>query len=216
MTKTEDRQPRQPRELRRSRRTVVHAFLALPILAWALPAFARRTPAATEGPFYPTPAMRFSDADNDLVKVEGRVREAGGEVVVLKGRVLDRDGRPAEGARIEIWQCDANGIYLHQADRRRDRYDQAFQGYGHVVTGPDGGYAFRTIKPVPYPGRTPHIHVKVSFAGQELTTQFYLADHPSNARDWLFGRMSKEEQNAVSMRLRKGPDGTEAEVDVSL
>jgi protocatechuate 3,4-dioxygenase beta subunit len=156
------------------------------------------TPSATEGPFYPTEPMRFTDADNNLVRIAGAVRDAGGEVITLKGRVLTEAGHPVEGARVEIWQCDMNGVYLHSRDRGRG-YDEAFQGFGHVVTGSDGAYAFRTIKPVTYPGRTPHIHVKVFTGSRELTTQFYIADHPSNPRDGIFRRMSAADQAAVSM-----------------
>ena len=179
-------------------------------------AMAARTPSATEGPFYPTEAMRFADADNDLVKIDGAVRSAGGEVLILKGRVLDSAGKPVAGARVEIWQCDANGRYLHTGDRGRVARDDAFQGFGHVVTGPDGAYAFRTIKPVPYPGRTPHIHVKILHGGQELTTQFYINDHALNAGDFLYQRMSDAEKRAVGMTFAEGADGPEATVDILL
>lgn len=197
------------------RRTLLAALAALPLVKFAFPAAAQvaRTPRATEGPYYPTQGMRFADVDNNLVRVTSAVREAGGEVVILKGRVLDSSGAPVSGARVEIWQCDANGVYLHAADRGRG-YDEAFQGFGHVVTGDDGAYAFRTIRPVSYPGRTPHIHVKAFVSGRELTTQFYLEGHPQNARDALFRRMSAAEQRAVTMNFAPGPDGPEAAVDI--
>lgn len=197
-----------------TRRTLLRLASALPLLGPA--AALARTPAATEGPFYPEPSMRFADADNDLVKIEGAVREAGGEVLVLRGRVLGPEGEPAAGARVEIWQCDANGVYLHEADRRRGGYDLAFQGFGHVVTGPGGDYAFRTIRPVPYPGRTPHIHVKVVHEGLELTTQFYLEGHPQNERDAIFRRLAPEARTAVTLRpvARDGRD--EALLDIRL
>ncbi|MEM9604140.1 MAG: protocatechuate 3,4-dioxygenase [Pseudomonadota bacterium] len=145
-----------------------------------------RTPRAAEGPFYPTESMRYSDRDNDLVRRRDRVREAGGEVLHLHGTVADRDGRPLSGARVEIWQCDVNGRYLHTGDRGGRARDPDFQGFGFDRTDGEGRYRFRTLVPVAYPGRTPHIHVKV-LAGQRelLTTQFYLADHPDNARDGL-------------------------------
>ncbi len=199
-----------------SRRRALTALAALPLIGLATwPAVARRTPSATEGPFYPTKSMRFADADNDLVKIAGVVEEAGGEVIVLKGHVRDRAGRPLQGARIEIWQCDVNGRYLHTGDRSSNTpRDPAFQGFGHVVTGDDGAYAFRTIKPVPYPGRTPHIHVKVLHNRRELTTQFYIAGHEQNARDWLFRRMSASQQRAVSMAFEDGADGLEATVEI--
>ena len=78
-----------------------------------------------------------------------------------------------------------------------------FQGFGHDISGADGGYSFRTIKPVTYPGRTPHIHVKVfDAAGREvLTSQFYLAGHPENARDRIFRSMSAAEAERVSMEF---------------
>ena len=200
-----------------SRRHIVRLLAALPAtLLIPTAAFARRTPSATEGPYYPTPAMRFSDADNDLVKIAGAVERAGGEIVRLKGRILTRGGRPAAGARIEIWQCDVNGRYLHSRDRRRGQRDPAFQGFGHVVTGPDGAYAFRTIKPVPYTGRTPHIHVKVFHRGRSLTTQFYIAGHRQNDRDSLYRRLNKTDRQAVNMAFVDGQNGPEATLDIIL
>ena len=198
----------------RTRRTLLRLLAALPALGLAGPAWATRMPSAGAGPFYPTPAMRFADSDNDLVRIAGQVHRAGGEIMVLKGRVLNAAGQPAAGARVEIWQCDAGGRYLHTADRRRGGYDEAFQGYGYVDTGADGAYAFRTIKPVPYPGRAPHIHVTVTHGGARLTTQFYLADHPLNARDFLYRRLRDADAAAVAMALTEGPDGLETTVDI--
>lgn len=159
------------------------------------------TPGATEGPFYPAPDMRFDDADNDLVRIEGQVREAGGEIIHLTGQVTDGDGNPVSGARVEIWQCDAEGRYLHTGDDRDSPRDSAFQGFGHDVTGKDGQYRFRTIRPVPYPGRAPHIHVKVITAKRTLTTQLYRAGEPGNERDVLYRRLSAPERRTVEMRF---------------
>lgn len=197
-----------------TRRPLLSVLLAAPLVALARKAGAR-TPSATEGPYYPTEGMRFADVDNNLVRITGAVRDSGGEVVIVKGRVLDAAGRPVSNARVEIWQCDVNGVYLHTRDRRRG-YDDAFQGFGHVVTGEDGDYAFRTIRPVSYPGRTPHIHVKVFGEGRELTTQFYIAGDPMNDRDGLWRRMTAAEAAAVSMDFAPGPDGPEATVDITL
>ena len=109
------------------------------------------TPSATEGPFYPSPAMRLGDVDNDLVTIVGAVRQAGGEVVMLTGRITDGNGVPRAGARIEIWQCDMNGTYLHPGDDRGILHDRGFQGFGHAIADDAGRYRFRTIKPAPYP-----------------------------------------------------------------
>jgi protocatechuate 3,4-dioxygenase beta subunit len=107
------------------------------------------------------------------------------------------------GARIEIWQCDANGVYLHPGDRRRGSRDAGFQGFGHAMADAAGRFAFRTIVPVPYPGRTPHIHVKVLHGGRDrLTTQLYRAGHPHNRSDFLFRRLEPDERRRVSMAIR--------------
>ena len=141
------------------------------------------TPEQTAGPFYPQwfPA----DTDNDLIHVAGRSGTAKGTVTQIGGRVLDPDGRPVAGARVEIWQCDANGRYHNVGDDRAGPpLDENFQGYGQTTTGGEGGYHFRTIRPVPYPGRTPHVHFAVSRAGlPRFTTQMYVAGEPGNERD---------------------------------
>ena len=173
------------------------------------------TPRTAEGPFYPTPAMRVPDTDNDLVKIAGLVEEAGGEVFVLRGTLADSDGRPLAGHRIEIWQCDMNGRYMHPGDNRNVPYDRAFQGFGHDITNETGAYVFRTIKPTIYPGRAPHIHVKVFDGDRELlTTQFYIKDDPNNARDGLFNRMSDGEADTVSMVFVEGETGPEATINM--
>src|SRR6478736_8463312 len=136
------------------------------------------TPAQTEGPFYPTAFP--ADSDNDLVQVRGQAARAMGTVLHLQGRVLDASGKPM-GGLVEIWQCDAQGLYDHPRQPGRERRDAAFQGYGKVMTDAGSSYRFRTLKPVAYPGRTPHIHLKVAAAdGRQLTTQFYLAGDPLN------------------------------------
>lgn len=202
-----------------SRRTFLARVLgALGLSAVAHPALAEElTPSATEGPFYPTPAMRRADVDNDLVKIIGQVQEAGGEVMMLNGRVLNADGAPLADHRVEIWQCDMNGKYLHSGDRQELEFDAAFQGFGHDITGPDGSYQFRTIKPVTYPGRTPHIHVKVFNGSEELlTTQFYLDGHPANGRNRIFGRLSDAEAAAVSMKFETVDGLDQATVNVAV
>ncbi len=182
------------------RRRLLLGAVTLPFsgLLRAMPA----TPAGFEGPFYPTSSMRFADDDNDLVKIEGVVKQAGGEIVILQGRVLDQAGKPLQGARVEIWQCDVNGRYLHKADFGWTRRDRGFQGFGHSIADKDGNYRFRTIKPVAYTGRTPHIHLKVLHEGVErLTTQLYLHNHPDNERDGLYRRIPVEQRELVSMRF---------------
>jgi protocatechuate 3,4-dioxygenase beta subunit len=113
------------------------------------------------------------------------------------------DGKPIAGARVEIWQCDANGRYIHSADRGSRPRDSAFQGFGRTVSGPDGSYRFRTIRPVPYPGRTPHIHFAVTAPGRgELVTQMYVAGEAQNERDGLYaGLRDPRQRAALTVRL---------------
>ena len=172
------------------------AAVARPTAALAQPV---PTPRQTTGPYYPVDWS--GDADADLVRVTGAAARAQGVVTHLRGRVLDAAGRPLAGAMVEIWQCDAFGRYHHPRDRPDGR-DAGFQGRGRVQAAADGSYAFRTIRPVAYPGRTPHIHAAVLRPGgsQALVTQFYLADEAANANDWIFGRLDAQAREAVLLR----------------
>ncbi|WP_428670093.1 hypothetical protein [Reyranella sp.] len=171
------------------------------------PAFADMralTPLQTEGPFYPTSLP--VDADNDLVQVRGSPARAMGTVLHLHGRVLNASGVPVPGGTtVEIWQCDSQGLYDHPHQPGREQRDAAFQGYGAVLTGTDGRYSFRTLKPVAYPGRTPHIHLKVQTPEtRRLTTQFYLAGDPRNEGDFVWRqaiRGNPRNQAMIEMRL---------------
>lgn len=165
------------------------------------------TPRQSEGPFYPVKIPL--DHDNDLVTVAGRSAMAEGEIVNVVGQVLDKSGKPLNRAQVEIWQCDNNGRYHHPGDRRNTPLDANFQGYGRFTTGEDGAYRFRTIKPVSYPGRAPHIHFIISGPGFEpLTTQMYLAGHPQNERDFLFNNAGdKKLRDSLSVRFEPAADG---------
>ena len=156
------------------------------------------TPRQSLGPFYPS--LKPLDSDTDLVAVAGHGKQAVGQVAHVMGRVLDAAGRPAHGARVEIWQCDAFGRYHHPRDAGREGTgggDPNFQGYGRTVLAEDGAYRFRTIRPVPYPGRAPHIHFAVSGRGFEpLVTQMYVAGEPRNAGDWILNGVRDERARA--------------------
>jgi protocatechuate 3,4-dioxygenase beta subunit len=165
---------------------VATAMLAAPRL-FVRGAFAEelvRTPRQTEGPFYPDKLPL--DTDNDLLIINDSITPAIGEVTHLSGRILDSRGDPIRDATVEIWQVDGNGVYLHSQTNNPDKRDANFQGFGRFLTGSTGEYGFRTVKPVPYPGRTPHIHVAVKIKGQpKFTTQCYIKGHPQNPRDGI-------------------------------
>lgn len=167
-----------------SRRRLLAGFAggSLLLASPALLAELLATPAQTLGPFYPDRLPL--DRDNDLLIVDDQPSAASGSVVQLHGQILDGRGQPLRGALVEIWQVDAHGIYLHSRGGDRARRDANFQGYGRFETASDGRYRFRTIRPVPYPGRTPHIHFAVTLPGQpRFATQCYIRGEPLNQRD---------------------------------
>jgi protocatechuate 3,4-dioxygenase, beta subunit len=144
-----------------------------------------RTPRQMEGPFYPNKLPL--DTDNDLLIINDAITPAVGEVTHLTGRILDAKGNPVRNALVEIWQVDKNGAYIHTKDPRHAQHDVSFQGFGRFLTGSTGDYYFRTIKPVPYPGRTPHIHFKIAKSAKELlTTQCYVKGEKGNERDGIY------------------------------
>ncbi len=183
--------------------------------AWLMPARAqgqtlRPTPSQTEGPYYPA---RFpADTDAALLRT-GTARYGKGQAAWVTGTVTDTRGTPLGGGVIEIWQCDQDGHYHHPGDG--DRADPAFQGFGQVTLGRDGRYRFRTLKPAPYSGRTPHIHVKVRLDGETLlTTQFYVQGDPGNARDFLWRRLDAQAQAALTRPFVNSSDGLTADYPV--
>lgn len=193
------------------RRAVISAVLAAPAV-WrsavaATPAGRLMpTPRQTEGPFYPLTLP--ADADADLLR-NGSLQYGRGEPAWVEGTLTDTGGRALAGAVVEIWQCDADGRYHHPGDG--GRADPAFQGFGRVAVGADGRWRFRTIRPVAYTGRTPHIHAKVRLGRRELlTTQLYVAGDPHNDRDFLWRRLDERERAAITAPFEAGPDGLRA------
>jgi protocatechuate 3,4-dioxygenase beta subunit len=146
-----------------------------------------RTPPQTEGPFYPDHMPL--DTDNDLLVINDSISPAVGEITHLSGRVLDARGNPIRNAVVEIWQVDNKGSYLHSKGANPENggaRDGHFQGFGRFLTASTGEYYFRTIKPVPYPGRTPHIHVAVKIKGREkFVTQCYVKGEARNSQDGI-------------------------------
>jgi protocatechuate 3,4-dioxygenase beta subunit len=186
------------------------AFLAaLGAAAFATPgAFADSlfpTPPLTEGPFYPDKLPL--DTDNDLIVVSNSLTPAVGEVTHLTGKVLGPTGSPVKDATVEIWQCDAKGVYLHTSDSgpKSAQRDKNFQGFGRFVTSSTGEYRFRTIKPVPYPGRpAPHVHFKVKKGDRTLlTSQFFIRGHAGNARDGISRAGNPLDRELVMVDFKK-------------
>jgi len=159
----------------------------------------RGTPSQTAGPFYPV--EKPLDHDADLTRVGGRPRAAEGTIVHLSGRIVDANGNPVEGARVEIWQANAHGRYSHPRDRSSAPLDPNFQGFGTEVTDPRGQYRFKTIKPGAYESRTPHIHVDIAVPNRTLTTQIYFPGEPLNEQDDLL-RNTRFGESLIAKRVQ--------------
>lgn len=196
--------------LQRRRGVLLAAGAALVATSLRVPAQAttrRPTPAQTEGPFYPVALP--ADSDTDLL-ANGSLRYTRGQPAWIDGSVVDVDGRPVRGAVVEIWQCDDQGHYHHPGDG--NRADRAFQGFGRVAVDGEGRYRFRTIRPVAYGWRAPHIHVKVRLASRELlTTQLYVQGDAGNERDGLWRSLrSDEDRTALTRPFVATADGLQA------
>lgn len=202
-----------PASLILSRRIAGAALVFAPALllgARAQPPARRPTPAQTEGPFYPVALP--ADSDADLLR-NGPLHYGQGTPATVTGSVTGLDGRPLAGVQVEIWQCDGDGHYHHPGDG--GRADPAFQGFGRVQADAQGRWRFRTIRPVAYAGRTPHIHFKVRSGSHELlTTQLYVLGDPHNERDGLWRRLDPPDRAAVTVPFRSGADSLQAEFPI--
>ncbi|MES9862176.1 MAG: protocatechuate 3,4-dioxygenase [Candidatus Thiodiazotropha sp. LLP2] len=188
-----------PETIDNRRRTLICGAACL----LTLPAHAQDllTPSQTPGPFYPD--LPILDQDNDLTRIAGRDGIAEGIISELSGHLVNINGSPLAGVRIEIWQCDHNGRYRHSRDDNSEPMDKNFQGLGHSVTDQMGRYRFRTILPVPYPGRTPHIHAAIFRSGMKpFVTQIYIEGEPRNSNDFLFQRIPSELRPLVLAKFK--------------
>ena len=166
------------------------------------------------GPFYPV--SRPLDRDADLTHLRGRRAAAKGQVIHLLGRVVNLQGKPLAGVKLEIWQANAHGRYAHINDPNKAPLDPNFQGYGVQVTDAKGQFRFKTIKPSAYPtgledwSRPPHIHFYVTGSHEALVTQMYFPGEELNAKDRL---LQSAGPNQASLIARVEPAGRGAEPD---
>lgn len=160
-------------KLRRRAIKMLATLPFVPVVLRAQTIALKATPQDALGPFYPPKWV--GEIDNDLISFAGK-NFLKGTPLALSGRVISVDGKPLAGATVEIWQTDDSGKYRHPDDDGEGPAKRGFQGFGRSIADADGRYTFRTIKPVLYSGRPPHVHFKVNAAGhRELVTQMYFA-----------------------------------------
>mgnify|MGYP001030261692 CR=1 FL=1 len=159
----------------------------------------RRPKGATEntvfGPFHVDDAPIRAMGDN--ISLDGK-----GESCLFEGRVLDLDGNPIAGATVDVWSDNADGFY----DVQQPGIQPKWNNRGRFITGPDGRYSFRGIRPVSYPipddgpvgqmlghlGRHPyrpaHMHYLVTAPGmQKLVTHTFVGGDEYLTSDAVFG-----------------------------
>jgi protocatechuate 3,4-dioxygenase beta subunit len=183
--------------------------------AWA--ASLEPTPEQTAGPFYPS--VLPDDRDADLLVIMGRAARAQGTVLHLAGRVTDTSGAPVADALVEIWQSDVYGRYLPPKDGAPGQRDPNFQGYGQARTDAAGAYKFRTIRPVPYQSRPPHIHFQVTHARfRALVTQMYVVGDAGRENPAYFGGQKVRDALSVTLSSADGaePGALSARFDIVL
>lgn len=197
-----------------TRRTAVLGMsAALARKAWAAPL--TPTPEQTAGPFYPS--VLPDDRDADLVVVKGRSGRAQGTVLYLSGRVTDTNGAPAVDALVQIWQADNFGHYLAPKDGGPGPRDPNFQGYGQVKTDATGAYRFRTIRPVPYASRPPHVHFQITHARlRPLITQMYVTGEQGQEDPAAFGGQRVREALSVTLQPASEAGALAARFDIVL
>ena len=166
------------------------------------------------GPFYPV--SRPLDRDADLTHLRGRRLAAKGQVIHLMGRVVNLQGKPLAGVKLEIWQANVHGRYAHINDPNKAPLDPNFQGYGVQVTDAKGQFRFKTIKPSAYAtgvedwSRPPHIHFYVTGSHEALVTQMYFPGEELNAKDRI---LQSAGANQASLIARVEPAGKGSEPD---
>jgi protocatechuate 3,4-dioxygenase beta subunit len=176
----------------------------------------KRTPGEILGPFYPV--LRSVEKTADLTTVPGKPGRAAGQVIYVMGRVLSVQGQPVKGARIELWQANTHGRYVHPSDTNPAPLDPNFEGFAIQDADVEGRYRFKTIKPGAYPVnanwmRPPHLHFEVTGKINRMITQMYFPGESLNDKDLLLQNIRANKDGLIAKVL---PPTSDVEPDSRL
>lgn len=164
----------------------------------------KRTPGEILGPFYPV--IKRIDQGADLTTVPGKAGRAMGQVIHVMGRVFNAEGQPVRGARVELWQANAQGRYTHPSDTNPAPLDPNFEGFAVQNSDAEGRYRFKTIKPGAYPAtanwmRPPHLHFEVVGKINRVITQMYFPGEALNEKDILLQNIRVNKEGLIAKVL---------------
>src|SRR5438128_4739360 len=163
-----------------------------------------RTPGEILGPFYPV--LRSVEKTADLTARPGKPGRAAGQVIYAMGRVVNVQGQPVKGARVELWQATTHGRYTHPSATNPSPLDPNFEGFAVQDTDAEGRYRFKTIKPGAYPAtvdwmRPPHLHFEVTGKINRTITQMYFPGEPLNDKDLLLQNIRANKKSLIAKVL---------------
>jgi protocatechuate 3,4-dioxygenase alpha subunit len=166
------------------------------------------TSSQTVGPFV---AIGFEKSRVDNLAPPG----VSGARTVIRGRILDGDGKPVSDAVVETWQANAHGKYAHPDDAQEKLIEENFKGFGRVLTSEAGAFQLATIKPgrVAGPGgrlQAPHLVVIVFMRGllKHLVTRIYFPDEPGNSDDPVLNLVPAERRRTLIANKVQGQQDT--------
>jgi len=176
----------------------------------------RVIPIEARDSYTPIPALPpINASEADLTRIGPGRPVAAGEAIVIRGRILDEDGRPVRRTLIEVWNANTHGRYSHAADASRTQspLDPYFYGFGRLLTGDAGDYSLRTIKPGAYIARPdigwwrpPHVHFSILGGGVRLVTQMYFPEEPLNEKDYIHMIIPQDQRKLVIAKAINNTD----------
>ena len=165
------------------------------------------TPSQTVGPFF-----HFALAHNVMLGCLAR-EDTKGERIRLRIRVTDGDGLAVPDALLEIWQADADGIYVRPDDPTQAVSPSSFCGFGRLASDSDGVCLFETIRPgrvVEGDGRfqASHINVCIFARGllRQVYTRVYFSGDPDLDRDVILAEVPADRRGSLTAHHSGGED----------